>query len=99
VNEVSSGGAGKHEPWRRCIGCGRRKLQVELVRLTLDTERSPAQVVPAEGRQHNGRGAYLCQRQVCLDRAVQRKAFQRAFRKTVAVDVDGIAAVIMTEAQ
>jgi predicted RNA-binding protein YlxR (DUF448 family) len=72
---------------------------VELVRLTLDTGQSPAQVVSAEGRQHNGRGAYLCRRQVCLDCAVQRKAFQRAFRKTVAVDVDDIAAVIMTEAQ
>jgi hypothetical protein len=34
-----------------------------------------------------------------LDRAVQRKAFQRAFKKIVAVDVDGIAALIMTEAQ
>lgn len=98
MTEVS-GGVGKHEPLRRCIGCGRRGRQAEFVRLTLDTGRSPAQVQPAEGRQHSGRGAYLCRRHACLDRAVQRKAFQRAFRKTVTVDVDGIAAVIMTEAR
>ena len=98
MSEVG-GGAGKHEPWRRCIGCGRRGPQAEFIRLTLDTERAPVQVVPAVGRRHSGRGAYLCRRHACLDRAVQRKAFQRAFKKTVAVDADGIAAVIMTEAQ
>ncbi|HLA80300.1 MAG TPA: DUF448 domain-containing protein [Thermoleophilia bacterium] len=87
-----------HEPWRQCIGCGRRGPQGEFIRLTLDTALSPAQVVPVRERQHRGRGAYLCRRQACLDRAVQRRAFRRAFRTDAAVDVDRIAAVMM-EAQ
>jgi predicted RNA-binding protein YlxR (DUF448 family) len=67
--------------------------------LTLIGEGQPALVMPAVGRTHSGRGAYLCRRQACLDRALQRKAFQRAFRSSVAVDVESIAAVLMIEAQ
>lgn len=43
-----------------------------------------------------GRGAYLCRRRVCLDRAVQKKAFQRAFRRAVVVDEDEIVTVLLS---
>jgi uncharacterized protein len=99
LSAAVEGGVGKVEPQRQCIGCGRRGSQSEFVRLTLDGDRESALVVPAIGRRHPGRGAYLCRRQACLDRALQRKAFQRAFRTNVAVDVESIAAVLMIEAQ
>lgn len=89
---------GPHRPERRCIGCGRRALQAELLRLTLDKGQVPAVVVPVTGRAHVGRGAYICRCRACLDRAVQRKAFQRAFRRSVVVDIDGIAMRLVTEA-
>jgi predicted RNA-binding protein YlxR (DUF448 family) len=86
-------------PERQCIGCGRRGPQSGFLRLTLDQKEVPARVVVVGAKDRRGRGAYLCRRHACLDRAVQRKAFQRAFKKIVAVDADGISAVIMTEAQ
>lgn len=87
----------KREPERRCIGCGRRGPQSGFLRLTLDAERSPAEVVPARGAVHPGRGAYLCRSRACLDRALQRRAFQRAFRGSVAVDGESIATILKVE--
>ena len=53
-------------------------------------------VVMNDARGRKGRGAYLCRRQACLDRALQRRAFQRAFRATLLVDEDEIAAALRT---
>jgi uncharacterized protein len=78
------------DPERQCIGCGRRAPQCELVRLSvLEAEGSSPGIVMA-GRGLKGRGAYLCRKQACLDRALQRKAFQRAFRATVVVDEEQV---------
>jgi predicted RNA-binding protein YlxR (DUF448 family) len=77
-------------PERQCIGCGRRGPQGDFVRLCVEErwggeEQDTVKVVVA-GRGLSGRGAYLCRKQACLDRALQRRAFQRAFRATVLVD-------------
>ncbi len=60
-------------PERTCVGCGRRRGQAELVRLTSD---------PAGLRVHlksgEGRGAYLCPDAGCLEQTVKRKTLQRA---------------------
>ena len=85
------------EPERQCIGCGRRGPQSGFLRLALDRETVPAQVVVTHGtRDRKGRGAYLCRRQVCLDRALQRRAFQRAFRTALRVDDSVITAALRT---
>lgn len=90
-------GTGTRQPERQCIGCGRRGAQAEFLRLTLDRAASPLRVVVARGKEHGGRGAYLCRRRSCLDRALQRKAFQRAFRVSVVPDVDEMIAALATE--
>lgn len=48
------------------------------------------------GRGVRARGAYLCRKQACLDRALHRRAFQRAFRTTVVVDEEGIREALRT---
>lgn len=77
-------------PERQCIGCGRRGPQREFIRLTLGGEEGVRVMIVAEGERHSGRGAYLCRSQACLERAVARKAFQRAFRASVEIDKDGL---------
>jgi predicted RNA-binding protein YlxR (DUF448 family) len=85
------------EPERQCIGCGLRGPQNGFVRLALDRASVPARVVVMnDARGRKGRGAYLCRRQACLDRALQRRAFQRAFRATLRVDEDEIAVALRT---
>lgn len=59
-----------------CVGCGARREQGVLVRLSLSGEGQP---VLARGTKAPGRGAYLCG-PACLAAAVKRKGLQRAFR-------------------
>ncbi len=60
---------------RTCVGCGARVDPGQLVRLRVEG----AQVVIDTGRQ-GGRGAWLHASEACLERAVRRRAFDRAFR-------------------
>jgi predicted RNA-binding protein YlxR (DUF448 family) len=65
-------------PIRRCIGCGDRDLQRDLLRFTQDTE----------GQLHSGaslgRGAYLHPHHTCLKAFTRaRSKFIRSLKKTV----------------
>lgn len=91
-------GKAKHVPQRQCIGCGRKGPQSEFIRLTLDQAESPPRVLIADRRHHQGRGAYLCPRLACLDQALRRKAFARAFRQPVNVNREEIASAMTAEA-
>ena len=68
------------EPVRRCVGCGRRGPQSELVRFAVREGRL------VQERQAPGRGVYTCRRLVCFERALARRAFARSLRTTVQVD-------------
>jgi uncharacterized protein len=83
------------EPERQCIGCGRRGPQSGFLRLAIECGSAPARVVVAGSGSHSGRSAYLCRRVACLDRALHRKAFQRAFRGSVVVVQNELAAAMM----
>jgi predicted RNA-binding protein YlxR (DUF448 family) len=65
----------------------------------VDLESTPPRVTVADKGRQRGRGAYLCRRRVCLDKALQRKAFQRAFRASVVVSEDEIAAALLSGAE
>lgn len=73
-------------PIRTCIGCRVRAAQARLLRFG---RRSDGQIVPAlVTRENLGRRAYLCPRRACLDQAIKRRAFARAFstaRRSVSV--------------
>ena len=84
------------QPERQCIGCGRRGPQSGFLRLTMDLACDPPRVTVASAKEHRGRGAYLCRRRSCMDRALHRRAFQRAFRRTVVPDLDEIGAELET---
>jgi len=62
-----------------CVGCGARRPQGALTRLTVTADGQPGL---DRGGRAPGRGAYLCG-PACLAAAVKRKAFQRAFRGRV----------------
>lgn len=61
---------------RRCVGCGQKRAKAELQRVVVDGE---GQLVLDPRQRAMGRGAYLCGLP-CLEAAVRRKAFGRAFR-------------------
>lgn len=66
----------KAVPARTCVGCRAAAAKSELVRLVL----AEGRVVLAVKGQADGRGSYLHPSVECGQRALQRKAFNRAFR-------------------
>ena len=66
----------KKIPARMCRGCGEMKPKTELVRIV----RSPEGEISLDltGRK-NGRGSYICRSVSCFDKALKKKAFDRAF--------------------
>ena len=67
-------------PERRCVGCGRKRPQLELVRFVV----RDGALRPGAGEP--GRGAYTCRSLACFERAVAQRAFSRTLRTNVRVD-------------
>jgi predicted RNA-binding protein YlxR (DUF448 family) len=75
---------------RTCVGCCRRDVRSALLRVVAewcDTGERSARVVPDPRLRLPGRGAWLHPTPECLDLAVRRKAFGRALRVKVYLDV------------
>lgn len=74
-------------PVRTCIGCRREVAQDKAIRLALSAAQNagstPPSVVWDTARALPGRGAWLHPQRECFETAVKRKAFNRAFRRTV----------------
>lgn len=67
----------KADPQRSCLGCREVKPKHELLRFVLDPESVP---VPDVAGKLPGRGAYTCFNRTCLETAVARRQFSRAFK-------------------
>ncbi len=65
---------------RSCIGCRARHERGDLVRLVCSPE---GEVVVDRYLKAPGRGAHLCYDLECLELAIKRRAFRRAFKRNV----------------
>lgn len=63
-------------PERTCVGCRERAAKSDLLRIVVIDEHC----VPDPRGTLPGRGAYMHPALVCLDLAVRRRAFPRAFK-------------------
>lgn len=63
-------------PERTCVGCRERSAKSDLLRVAV----VGGEIVPDHRGTLPGRGAYVHPELVCLDLAVRRRAFSRAFR-------------------
>ncbi len=75
-------------PERTCSGCGRRRPQSSLVRLSVD---AAGALVIGRGA---GRGTYLCPSADCVGAAVRSRAIPRRLRTAVEIPEDLAALVI-----
>ena len=66
----------KKIPARMCTGCGEMKPKSELIRVVKSPEGEIS--LDKTGRK-NGRGAYICNSVECFNKAIRKKAFDRAF--------------------
>lgn len=63
------------KPKRMCVVCREMKEKNELIRVVKTPE---GEVKVDKSGKLNGRGAYLCKSNVCIENAKKRKAIERA---------------------
>lgn len=74
----------KKKPARTCIACGNQKEKKELLRIV----RTPEESIEADltGKK-NGRGAYICKSEECLNKAIKTKKFERVFEREISPEL------------
>ena len=82
-------------PVRTCIGCRKRELAVDLLRIVAqdgDTGDGAhlVEIVPDPRRRLPGRGAWLHPLSACLSAAERRRAFGRALRVSGHLDISAL---------
>ena len=74
----------KSQPVRMCIACREMKLKKEMTRVVKNAEDEisldPTGKAP-------GRGAYVCNQEECLKKAIGKKLFNKSFSANVAPEV------------
>ena len=70
----------KKIPMRMCVSCREMQPKKELVRVVRTPE--GAVVLDTTGRA-NGRGAYLCKKSTCLEKAIKSRALERALETKI----------------
>lgn len=73
----------KKKPARRCIACNEQKEKIELLRIV----RTPDGNIEIDltGKK-NGRGAYICKSEECLNKVIKSKKLERTFEKEISKD-------------
>lgn len=74
----------KKIPLRQCLGCHEMIAKNELIRIVKDKDDNFA--IDLTGKM-NGRGAYICRKPLCLEKAIKSKALERSFRMKIPDEV------------
>ena len=74
----------KKVPLRKCTGCGEMKNKKEMFRVLKAAEGG---IFLDKTGKKNGRGAYLCQSQECLEKAFKNKGLERSLKCAIPADV------------
>lgn len=74
----------KKIPMRTCTGCRQEKSKKDLIRVVRDKEGNV--FVDITGKQ-NGRGAYICPDEKCLEKATKNKGLERTLKSTISEEV------------
>lgn len=75
---------GKKIPLRQCLACGNMVAKKDLIRIVKDSENNFS--IDPTGRM-NGRGAYVCRKAECFEKAIKNKSFERSFKMAIPPDV------------
>ncbi len=73
----------KKKPARRCIACNEQKEKNELLRIV--KSKDGIIEIDLTGKK-NGRGAYICKKEECLNKIIKTKKLERVFEKSINQD-------------
>ena len=66
----------KKQPERRCIACNEKVEKKQLLRIVRTPEKNIE--IDLTGKK-NGRGAYICKKEECLNKVIKTKRFEKTF--------------------
>ena len=74
----------KKKPARTCVACGNQKEKKELLRIV----RTPDGSIETDltGKK-NGRGAYICKSEECLNKVIKTKKFEKVFDRVISEEL------------
>ena len=70
----------KKKPARRCMGCNESKDKNELIRIVKSKEGIIE--IDLTGKK-NGRGAYICKNEDCLNKVIKSKRIEKVFEQAI----------------
>lgn len=70
----------KKKPTRTCMACNEKKEKQELLRIVRTVE---GNIEPDLTGKKNGRGAYICKSEDCLNKVIKTKKLERVFEKEI----------------
>lgn len=70
-------------PERMCMACRNKKPKRELIRIVKNNQDFH---IDYSGKM-NGRGAYICKNQVCIDKCIKERSLNKTFKTNVSNDV------------
>ena len=70
----------KNQPQRTCIGCKEKKNKTDLLRIVCNKE---GEISLDNKEKKEGRGAYICNKKECLEKAIKTKGFERSFKRKI----------------
>ena len=74
----------KKVPMRQCVGCREMKDKKDMIRVIRTAD---GEVCIDESGRKNGRGAYICRSQACLDKAVSGHGLERSMKTQISPDI------------
>ena len=74
----------KKIPMRQCVGCREMKSKRDLIRVIRTSEEEI--LIDATGKK-NGRGAYICPKRECLERAIKSKGLERSLKIAIPKEI------------
>lgn len=70
----------KKIPQRTCIGCGEKKDKRDLIRIVKNKD---GEISIDKTGKANGRGAYICDKVECLEKAIKSKKLEKSFEMKI----------------
>ena len=67
-----------HVPVRTCVACGAKRNKEEMLRFVLSQDKD---LVRDDSGSRAGRGAYACKASSCVEALMDRRRFERIFRR------------------
>lgn len=74
----------KKKPTRTCMACNEQKEKQELLRIVKSKEGKIE--IDLTGKK-NGRGAYVCKNEDCLEKLIKTKRLERIFEKDISLEL------------